>query len=67
MLGLDELELEPDPPGELVPLLLPAFVPVPEFPVVVGVFGVIMISRSGSLQPLAGAFLAEPPFLLLGD
>ena len=32
MLGLYELKLEPDPLGELVPLLLPAFAPVLEDP-----------------------------------
>ena len=37
--------------------------------VVVGisVFSLIMVSRSRSLQPFAGAFFVEFPFLLLGD
>ena len=42
---LDERDLL----GELKPLLLLAFAPAPEFPAVVGVFSVIIISRSGSL------------------
>ena len=63
-LALDERDLL----GELDSLsLLLVFAPAPEFPAVVGVFSVIIISRSGSLQPLVGAFLVEPPFLLLGD
>jgi len=32
-----------------------------------GTFRDIMVSRAGSLQPLAGAFLVEPPSLLLSD
>ena len=65
-LVLDDFELGLDPPVELVLLLLLVPPPVLVFPAVV-VFSVIMVSRSGSLQPLTGAFLVEPPFLLPGD
>ena len=57
-LGLEGLELEPDPLSGLVPPL--------ELSGVV-VFKAIMVSRSRTLQPLAGAFLDEPPVLLLSD
>ena len=50
---------EPDLLGGLEPLSL--------LLALVGVFSVIIIRRSGSLQPLIGAFLVEPPFLLLAD
>jgi len=64
---LDGPELEPEPLDEpVLPLLLVAASP-PEFPAVVLVFSVIMVSRSGSLQPFVGGFFVDSPVLLLGD
>ena len=59
MLALCRPKLEPNPLVEFVLAL--------EFPAVVVTLSVIMVLRSGSLQPLAGAPPAEPPLLLLGD
>ena len=64
---LDWPELEPELLDELVPPLLLVAASPPEFPAVVLVFSVIMVSSSRSLQPFVGAFLVEPPILLLGD
>jgi len=64
---LDEPEPEPDMLDGLVPLLLLVFVPPPGFPAGGAVFSLIIVSRSGSVQPFVGAFLVEPPVLLLGN